>query len=129
MNVLIITLTGLAIGLYGLFERIKLKGSSTYMPTCEIAGNASCSETLAGSYSALIFGIPNVYFVILFYAVATILAYLGLLPQVLFWGAIGVALFAAGVLVVGLLKSKNFCVFCLLVLLVSVALAWFTNPF
>lgn len=121
---IIISILGFLLSLYGLYIEAQLERNPAYKPICDISDSISCSKPFGSPYSKL-FGISNSYLGVIFYPVLGLLMYLGRIDLVFYLSlvAVGVSFYLAYHLY---FTIRSFCLLCNMFYVINILLLLFS---
>jgi len=125
--VFVLACIGFALSLYGVMVRRNMQRDLTYKPACDISDRASCSQVFRSEYGSL-FGIPYVFWGIIYYAALGLVALLDMSFFVSLFSLVGLC---ATVIFAYILyfKIRTVCVICTSVYVVNmlVFIVWWSG--
>ena len=127
ITILLLSVIGFAISLYGFSIEEKLKKNPEYKPLCDFSANASCTKPMKSSFGKIL-GISNTIIGMIFYAGIALLSCLGYHELVLL-GAIGACVVSVFLAYILYFKLKTVCLICTLTYAVNAGLlvsSWFS---
>ena len=118
MELLILSILGIAISIYGLYVEHRKKKYNQYTPVCDINNKINCSKALTSKFGKH-FGISNTVYGIIFYSILIILNTLNLkiIILILSTTSIIITLYLAHKLYY---QIKNVCLVCTFTYLVNI---------
>jgi len=125
--ILLLSVIGFAISLYGFYIEEQLKKNPAYKPLCDLSDKASCTKPIKSSFGK-IFGVSNTIIGMIFYAGIALLTCLGY-HQLVLIGAIGACVVSVFLAYILYFKIKTICLICTLTYAVNVSLllaSWFS---
>lgn len=120
MMLLLLSIAGFLISLYGFYIEQKLKTNPNYKPICDISDRVSCTKPIKSPLGKL-FGISNTIVGMFFYSVMIVLSWIGLY-QMVFVGAIGACLVSLYLAYILYFRIKTFCLICTITYAINAAL-------
>jgi vitamin-K-epoxide reductase (warfarin-sensitive) len=118
--IIILSICGIFVSLYGWYVEKKIKGDSKYKPACDLSDKISCRAVARSSYSQMFF-LSNSVLGLLFYITVFVCAWTGnvMIVKYLSAAACIVSLFFAYLLFA---KIKSACLICITLYVINISL-------
>jgi vitamin-K-epoxide reductase (warfarin-sensitive) len=110
LSVVILSVAGLAVCLYGFYVERQLKIDNTYKAACDLSDVASCTKTFLSPWGKLL-GVSNIYIGLIFYLVMLVLGIMHMTCWA-FLGAVGACIGSLYLAYILYTKVKTFCLIC-----------------
>lgn len=120
MTIIILSLIGFAICVYGYIVERNFAKNPSYHAACDISDRVSCTKLFTSKYGKM-FGVSNIILGMIFYITMTVLAYLGMTTLV-FYGAVIAFLGTVVFAYISYVVMKVVCPLCTSIYVVNIAL-------